>query len=216
MDPNKCFKFEDGFVCMKTIGVLEVNQDFKVDQLLEAVQLLASQFRHPLLVPVQLLFWLFFVFCCQFMLLEHALREVEEQLSTANRMLDDFTRKCRPYDVLNIEFGSINENLYRCNKMFSSLERRFDFEGRFGNIILKAICWGYKKCRVTSDNERPLVNWFAGINKLHRTAQLAEKVQATLDTSQARALDMKRLPGRIKSLRKTVSATRTDPTTRCN
>ncbi len=206
MDLGECYGFEDGFACMKTVGILEVDETVDIDKLLEQVQQLATAFRHPLLVPIVLLFRDIQETTKQFMGIERLLGEVEDQMSTTNRGAEEFSQTDKLEDAdENTTIHTIEEKLYQCSKLFARLERRFDFEERFGDKILKAICWGYKRCRVTHDNERPLVSWFADINRLYRTARLAGRVQATLEESQARSRDMKRIPDRIKSLQKLVS-----------
>jgi hypothetical protein len=206
MDRSDAYRFEDGFVCMKTVCILEVNENFDVETLLKDMDPLIQQFRHPLLLPTHLLFRHIEETTKKFSEIERLLGEIEHNIMSFSKRLDEFSRTNQPGKVLTLEFGSLYENLYKCDTLFNKLERRFDFENKFGNLVLKALCWGYKKCRVTGDNEKPLVSWFADINKLHRTARLAERVQATLDTSQGRTGDMKSFLDKLKLLKKMVNS----------
>ncbi|KAH8660455.1 hypothetical protein BX600DRAFT_523411 [Xylariales sp. PMI_506] len=193
---QQAYCFEDGMACMKTVAILEVNDAFKVDELLEDVKSLmlgAAGFRHPLLPAVQLLLWHIretAELCEQ---LKTALDDIVAEINNATAKIDGLLGDG---ENPSVDFESIQKELHKCRAKFERLELRLGFEQKFGKTLLEAICWGYKKCLVSGQHIMP-VTAFAHINKLERIEKLAELIETSL-SSNTGSFDVRFFPAQIK------------------
>lgn len=178
---------EEGTSAVKTLGVFEVNAHVELANIMDEVRIAAAKYRHPLLLPIQMLDHHVQESARRFMAISWELTKIEDAIDPS--AIDSG-------NTSPMRYGALSKRLYQCSNDLVELERRRDFEGRLAKLLLKDVCVGTNE----EFGKSYAVSYWIYERNMPRLEAIAQRIEAIMETGDHRSLDMQSLPRRIDGL----------------
>jgi len=191
---------EEGTAAVKVIGLLESNSQVNLAAIFDEVRRFAGKYRHPLLLPIQMLFYHVHESARQFMGISRELTDIEEAIDPA--AIDKFQGFDTNDSEKQTSYGALSKRLYQCSNSLVELERRRDFEKRLSALLIKEVCIGSGE---EFDKPGSGVSYWIHERNMTRLQSVAQRIEAIMEMGNLRSLDLVSLPRRIDGLTGLVS-----------
>jgi len=193
-DTTEAEECEEGTSAVKVIGLFEANAIVDLASIVEEVRTFAATYRHPLLLPIQMLSYHVHESARQFMSISRELTEIEEAIDPA--AIDVFHEFDTGGAKTQTSYGALSKRLYQCSNSLVELDRRRDFEKRLSALLLKEVCIGTREVFGSGD----AVNYWIHERNMTRLQTVAQRIEAVMEMGDLRSLDLVSLPRRIDGL----------------